>query len=358
MDASYGNVEYYNEENSVIKYDDGLVEINGPHETKVVHTSKRNIDYFDIKPLLLILSDGNGDFSIIHKSDIHTFYGSIDGQYYKVTINVNSSLIEMINTKQGINSNFEQYDIPALNYPIYQYTSNPAIVLLAVFVAACNIDNFEDSNYLMYSAENLAEKIAQNEDYYLDEYGILLLSLYKQTVWHSIKEMNDIIETQFKEITERRTDLEMQKMTSSDSYIFRGQQLFSNIDKEIQNTKDLIKTYSRLGAMLKTLNSKSEVMEFKIGSKSYFMVRLDAQILTIQTDEYNTTKLTLIEDELEWLYGTIAQSCEEVMKHYNKWSDDIENGITGNNLNKQINQYNATTRTDVEEYEYPPSYFA
>lgn len=356
MDASYGNIEDYNEYCNIIKYDDGLVEINGPHETKVVHTSKRNIDYFDIKPLLLVLCDANGDFSLKNNTDIHTFYGSIDNQHYKITINVNSSLIEMINTKLNISSDFEYYDIPPLDYPVYQYTSNPAIVMLAIFVASCNIDNMDDSNYLMYSADNLAEKIAQNEDYFLDIYGILILSLYKQTIWHSIKEMGDIIEQQFKELTDKRTDLEIQKMNSDNTYIYQGQALFSNIDTEIRRTKELTKTYSKLAALIKTLNLNYDIMEFKVGSKSYFIIRQEFKILTIHTNEYNTTKLTPIDDELEWLYGILAQSSTFVIANYNKWSDDIEKGLTGNNLNKITSQYNTTTHTETEEY--PPTYFA
>lgn len=328
-------LEDYEEDFNIIKYSNGLTEINAPYDTRVAHTNpNREVTYFDIKPLLLIISDLNGDFSKDHQGEIFTLYGSIGGYQYKVTINAKSPMVEMINTTLNINTNFSSYEIPELEYPFYQFTSNPIIVLLLLFVTTCYASDKESID-LMYAAEIIANGADKDETYHLDEFGILVLSVYQQCFWTKQEDIIKIIDDKIEIIKEKLVDLELENVTADSVYTNHAPVMFGNINNEIKSLKAKIVAYAKLESMLKLVKPNDEIMEVKVGNKSHFMLRRGENIMTILKDQFNTPKITTIDPELKTVYSALCRSHDSTVYNYNQWCDNLmkkNNNFSNDNI--------------------------
>lgn len=321
LQSIYEDEQEY-EEHNIIKYKNGIVEINGPHDTRVVHTNRNsNINYFDIKPLLLIIADVNGDFSKDQRCEIFTLYGNIGGYEYKITINGKSPMVEMVNTSLNITNNFSSYEIPELEYPVYQFTSNPMIVLALLFTIACYVSD-QDGNSIMYAAEVISDNADKDETYYLDEFGMLIMSVYQQCYWIKQGDMLKIIDEKMDDLKDKAVDLEMENLSSDNVYVCKGSSL-TDIKHEIKKLKTKMVAYARLESMVKLTNSDDEIMEIKIGNKSHFMVKRDGNIMTMQKDEFNTPKFIIIDPELKTFYMALCQSHDSIVSNYNNWCNQI-----------------------------------
>jgi hypothetical protein len=310
----------YNEEQEyyyVSKYKN-IIESNGPHDAQmVIHNTDRQVSYFDMEPILLVLSNINNDYTGDNRSDIYTFYGMINSFNYRITINLKSSLLEFINTDINVSQDFQTVEIPEVKYPIYQYTSNPAIVITAALVAGCYVA-FVDSNNIINSIDYLSDKINDDEDYYIDESIILILSLSQHKVWHLQKDIINIISNKIEEKTEVLADLKMQKIQDTENNSINA--LYSNLSTSIKSVKKILLTYVDLKEMIKTLKPTDEVLELKLGKYSYFLVRRHNKIMTIKRDEFNTIQLEKISEYLQKLYDDISIKFIEVMNDFNDFN--------------------------------------
>jgi hypothetical protein len=319
MDLSH----LYNEDmecNYISKYGN-IIESNGPHDTlMVLNNPKRQVSYFDIEPILLILSNVNNDYTSDYRNDIYTFYGKIESFNYRITINLKSSIMEFINTDINISENFETVDIPEVKYPIYQYTSNPTIITTSAFVAACNVA-FADSNNIIETIDILSNKIEDDEDYCVDESIILLLSVYRQNIWYQQKDIMNIISQKINENSGILAELEMEKMenTKSDNVNV----LYSSSITRIKQIKKILCTYMYLEEIMKTFKSTDEIMELKLGKHSHFLIRKHNTIMTIKKDEFNTIKLESISDYLDELYNNINIKYIDVIKDFNVYCSKL-----------------------------------
>jgi hypothetical protein len=310
------DLEYY----YVTKYGN-IIESNGPHDTQmVIHNPNRQVSYFDMEPVLLILSNIKTDYNVDYRSDIYTFYGTIDSFNYRITINLESSLLEFINSDINVSHNFQTVDIPEVKYPIYQYTSNPAIVITAALVAGCYVA-FSDSNYIMGSIDYLCDKIEDDENYYIDESIILILSIYVKKVWYQQKDIMNIISIKINETTEILTELEMQKMNN----LKNDNISFSSLNTRIKILKTLLRSYIHLEEITKTLKPTDEIMELKLGKHSHFLVRRHGNIMTINRNEFNTIQLENIYEYLQELYDNIHNKFISVTQDFNEYSIELPN---------------------------------
>jgi hypothetical protein len=333
-------IDDYEDEHSVIKYQNNLIEINAPHETRVIHNNtKRDISYFDIKPLLLIMADINSKINKDHGNEIYTLYGNIGRYEYRVTINTKSPMVEMVNITlnftANVTSDFSNYDIPELEYPIYQFTENPVIAILVLFAVGCYASD-DDSNYIMHAAEILTDRTDTNETYYLDEFGIMIMSVYQQCYWIKQSDMMGIINTKSEELKNKVVDLELEKMTSEDVYMYQGHAISNHIKIKIKNAKKILVLYARLESMLKLVNPDDEIMEIKIGNKSHFMLKRCNNIMKIQKNEFNTPLFTFIDSELKTIYDAICQSHDSVVYKYNTWCDNIISTQKNSTINQNM----------------------
>jgi hypothetical protein len=315
------NDDTFYECNSVIKYED-IVEINGPYETKIVHNNpKRDITYFDTKSMLLILSNMNNDYTKDSQDDIYTFYGKIDDNKFRITLNTKSCLIEVINITINICTNFEAYEISTTEYPIYQYSRNPVIVLLAVFVAACYACKTICDDLLL-SAEKINSKFSNDEDYYLDEFSILMLSIYKQTLLLSTERMQFVVENKLRNLNYKLADLEIVDMKSNNEY--NGNVMYCNTKTEIKEISKKTYIYSELDGLLKTLKKTDNLMELSVGNKSYFMIIRNEKIMTISKSEFNTTYTKSLDEDLIKIYNDVSIAYVNVVINFNQHIYNIQ----------------------------------
>ena len=313
VDTDYHNIKFYN----------GIKEINGPYETKVViKNNKKDLTYFDTQCLIDLLT--NDDTDMDYSYGIHTFHGKCGNEQYRLTVNFQQCILEIVNVLVNITSDFTAHTIPSTNYPVYQYTHNPVIVALAGFLIACFTDaeKRHDAYNILVKVDTIMDKLDETENYYLDDVTILLLSIYKQNYFVKqtdvLRKINDCIMETGKKIG----DLKIEKLGGNNMYCTNAGR-FISVDVRLKDLSRLNKTYIKLEHIIKTLQESDYVLEFKCGGYSYFLIQRGDYIMSFTISSLNTPKCVPIETANTVIYQMISPIWMKLFQDYTEWSDIV-----------------------------------
>lgn len=323
--------QYDDEYNNVVKFGD-TVQINGPHDTMVVYNnSEQNIEYFDVRPLIYTLDRyNNNNFEVNRVNEVFILTGYVEGSEFKISINTKTYTLDIVNKEYNITHDFEKYEIRPTKYPIFQYTNNPMIVLLALLLSACRVSEIYVF-VLMDACYNLASKLndIDKNDYYVCENTALLLSIYFQQPWYLQKDAVETIKKKIMNERLREETLMTQKMTDCVPFNTNMGLLYANIDTELKDVKNVRNTYIKLESLIKSLKPDDEILEILLGNKSYFLVRRNNEIMTLNRDEYKTIKLDRIDKNIHIIYERLIDDYAKCLSYYYSMAGEIApNGMS------------------------------
>lgn len=303
--------EQSDDKHSVSRYNN-VVEIKGPYNTHTVYSNlNKHIQYFDTESLVLSLANM---FTIQRFQNVYVINGDIETNRFKITLNTKDCCLQMVNLCYNITDKFNEYVIKPCDYPIYQYTENPAIVMLAYMLAIC----YMDIQYLvqfMSSMIRVSGKIIPNENYYIDENTILLLSIYYEKEWINVTKIIELSEYKIKQLSDEREQIEIAKASGDDMHQPHGQGMYVNINTRLKKIRTLTNNYIRVQSFVKSLKDTDKVLELKFGNASHFLIQRNDNIMTIEKDEYKSIKYNPLNEKIIDLY----RKCHAI---YNKKSEE------------------------------------
>ena len=318
----------------------GNIEVNGTFNTKVIKRGKNgDIDYFDTTPLITILTDPHAKYSQNNSEKI-TVTGECSGELFLIQIDLVSESISIHNTSYTIINNLKKIYLPQTLHPIYQYTENPCILIIALFLIACNSESEESAFKQLALCEKIGKDVTVDKNYCLDVSSVLILSIYCQCTWlpksDCIKYISDIID----EVNLQLGGLKSQHkeyLSAYNQYNMSAPHLEADIKKKETYRKKNSQLYSTI-----TKLDVDDILELHIGCKSYFIIIKKNTYMTFTIDEFNTVSyhridpMTILKYQCtanQWniLYPKFAEYANKLLEEEKKQKDAIYN-FSDNNM--------------------------
>jgi hypothetical protein len=314
----------------------GITEIIAPHSTRVIiNNPNYEFTYFDTSCLPNILASSS---ITTDDNNYFTIYGKSNDEEFKLTLNATFGILEIRNEKLDlgyvtdidITNAFSKKHIIKTHHPAYQYTQNPAIILTVLFMLAYYIDDkklsYQDLTCpLLTRAEKICETIEDDDNYYLDEMTILILSIYTQRFWILQKQVLNIVDNKIFGIHDKISGLQMEQM-GNNQFICNGtngNSQFISIKSKIRECQKQIDTYNDLNRVFKTFKDTDEILELKIGSMSYFLLKRNDTIMTFTSDEYVSTDCKPIDNDIISTYLLVMSKSNDIFACYNEWVNNV-----------------------------------